>query len=39
VTRLASPDVPAMPFSPPLEKAYIRDKDDIRAAIDKLAAF
>ena len=39
VTRLASPDVPAIPFSPPLENAYIRDKDDIRSAIDKLAAF
>lgn len=39
VTRLASPDVPAMPFSPPLEHAYVQDKNDIRAAIDKLAAF
>lgn len=39
VTRLASPDVPAMPFSPPLEKAFVRDKNDIRAAIEKLAAF
>lgn len=39
VTRLASPDVPAMPFSPPLEQAFVRDKNDIRAAIEKLAAF
>jgi 2-oxoisovalerate dehydrogenase E1 component beta subunit len=39
VTRLASPEVPAMPFSPPLEQAFVCDKNDIRAAIEKLAAF
>ncbi len=39
ITRLASPDVPAMPYSPPLEQAYVIDKNDIRAAINKLAAF
>lgn len=39
VTRIAGPDVPAMPFSAPLEGAYIHDRNDIRAAIDKLAAF
>lgn len=39
VTRLASPHVPAMPFSPPLEQAYLLDSDDIFEAIDRLAAF
>ena len=39
VIRLTSPDVPAMPYSPPLEKAFLIDKDDVRAAIDRLAAF
>ncbi len=39
VTRLTSADVPAMPYSPPLERAYLLDKTDIRAAIDRLAAF
>lgn len=39
ITRLASPDVPAMPYSPPLEQAFVIDKNDIRAAINKLAAF
>lgn len=39
VTRLASPDVPAMPFSPPLEQAFLINADDIFQAIDRLAAF
>jgi 2-oxoisovalerate dehydrogenase E1 component beta subunit len=39
VTRLASPDVPAMPYSPPLEKAFMMDQNDILKAIDRLAAF
>ena len=39
VIRLTSPDVPAMPYSPPLEQAFLIDQDDIRAAIDRLAAF
>lgn len=39
VIRLTSADVPAMPYSPPLEQAYLLDKDDIRAAIDRLAAY
>jgi 2-oxoisovalerate dehydrogenase E1 component beta subunit len=39
VVRLASPDVPAMPYSPPLEQAFLLHKDDIRAAIDRLAAY
>ncbi|MFW6074181.1 MAG: alpha-ketoacid dehydrogenase subunit beta [Chloroflexota bacterium] len=39
VTRLASPDVPAMPYSPPLEKAFIIDQQGILKAIDKLSAY
>ena len=39
VVRLTSPDVPAMPYSPPLENAFLIDQDDIRAAIDRLSAF
>jgi 2-oxoisovalerate dehydrogenase E1 component beta subunit len=39
IVRLAGPEVPAMPYAPPLEKAFLIDKDDILKAIDKLAAF
>lgn len=39
VTRLASPNVPAIPYSPPLEKAFLLNADDIFEAIDRLAAF
>jgi 2-oxoisovalerate dehydrogenase E1 component beta subunit len=39
IVRLAGPEVPAMPYSPPLEKAFMSDKNDIRAAIEKLAAY
>jgi 2-oxoisovalerate dehydrogenase E1 component beta subunit len=39
VIRLAGPEVPAMPYSPPLEKAFLIDQHDIRAAIERLAAF
>lgn len=39
VTRVASPDVPAMPYSPPLEKAFMIDQQGILKAIDKLAAY
>lgn len=39
IVRLAGPEVPAMPYSPPLEKAFLTDKNDIRAAIEKLAAY
>lgn len=39
VVRLASPDVPAMPYSPPLEQAFVMDRTDIRAALDQLAAY
>ena len=36
--RIAAPDTPA-PFSPPLEKAYIPQVDDIAAGLRELAAY
>ena len=39
VTRLAGPDVPAMPFSPALEQAFLPDADRIAAGLRRLARF
>ena len=39
VTRLAAPDVPAMPYSPPLEHAFMVDAEKIGAALRKLVAY
>jgi len=39
VTRLAGPFVPAMPYSPPLEAAFMLHPDKIAAAIRELAAY
>lgn len=39
VTRLAGPEVPAMPFSPPLEAMYMLDSAKIAHAIRKLGAY
>ena len=39
VRRLAGPEVPAMPFSPPLEALYMLDSDKIANAIRSLAAY
>lgn len=39
IVRLAGPEVPAMPYAPPLEKAFLTNADDIRRAIEKLAAY
>ena len=39
VTRLAAPDVPAMPFSPPLEKAFLIDAGKIETALTGLIRF
>ena len=39
VRRLAGPEVPAMPFSPPLESEFMLDTDKIAAAILSLAAY
>ena len=39
VRRLAGPEVPAMPFSPPLEALYMLDSTKIADAIRNLAAY
>lgn len=39
VERLAGPDVPAMPYTPPLEKAFMVNTDKIQKAIRNLAEF
>jgi 2-oxoisovalerate dehydrogenase E1 component beta subunit len=39
VTRLAGPEVPGMPFSPPLEAMYLLDAARISDAIRKLAQY
>jgi 2-oxoisovalerate dehydrogenase E1 component beta subunit len=39
VMRLAAPDVPAMPFSPPLERAFMIDAEKIGAALRRLIAY
>ncbi|MCI0813116.1 MAG: alpha-ketoacid dehydrogenase subunit beta, partial [Chloroflexi bacterium] len=39
VTRLAGPEVPAMPYSPPLEDMYMLSSAKIAEAIRKLAAY
>jgi 2-oxoisovalerate dehydrogenase E1 component beta subunit len=38
VARIAAPDAP-VPFSPPLEKAYLPQVEDVVATIDKLSAY
>jgi pyruvate/2-oxoglutarate/acetoin dehydrogenase E1 component len=38
VKRLAAPDTPA-PFSPPLEKAYIPQVEDVVAGLRELAEY
>jgi len=39
VARLCGPDVPAMPYAPNLEAAFMLDKEKIAKAIRKLAAY
>lgn len=39
IMRLAGPDVPAMPFSPPLEKFFMINQDKIEKAMRDLAEF
>lgn len=39
ITRLAGPEVPAMPFSPAMEAEYMLDSEKITAAMRKLAAY
>lgn len=39
VKRLAAPDVPGVPFSPPMQEFYMPNPDTIAAAIRELAAY
>ncbi|KXA43536.1 MULTISPECIES: alpha-ketoacid dehydrogenase subunit beta [Staphylococcus] len=39
IMRLAGPDVPSMPFSPPLEDEFMMNPDKIKAKMLKLARF
>ena len=39
VRRLCGPDVPAMPYSPPLEKEYMLSPEKVAAALRELAEF
>ena len=39
IARLCGPDIPAMPFSPPMERFYMLDPDKIATAMRRLAAF
>lgn len=39
ITRLAGPDIPAMPYSPPLEKFYMLSPEKIAEEMRKLAKF
>ncbi|MGC1687071.1 MAG: alpha-ketoacid dehydrogenase subunit beta [Candidatus Acidiferrales bacterium] len=39
IVRITGPDIPAMPFSPPLEKAWLLNTAKILAGMEKLAAY
>ncbi|MCZ0701790.1 2-oxoisovalerate dehydrogenase E1 component beta subunit [Natronobacillus azotifigens] len=39
IQRIAGPDVPAMPYAPPLEKEFMVNKDKIEQAMRSLAEF
>ena len=39
ITRVCGPDIPAMPFAPTLEEAYMPDTERITAAVRKLLAY
>ncbi len=39
VVRVTGPDIPAIPFSPPLEKFFLVNEDQIVAAMERLAAY
>lgn len=39
IWRVTGPDIPPIPFSPPLEKFFMVDKDKVLAAMEKLAAY
>ncbi|EPY13917.1 MULTISPECIES: alpha-ketoacid dehydrogenase subunit beta [Paenibacillus] len=39
IQRLCGPDVPAMPYSPPMEKFFMLNKDKVKEAMRQLAIF
>jgi 2-oxoisovalerate dehydrogenase E1 component subunit beta len=39
IMRVTGPDVPPIPFSPPLEKFFMVDKQKVLAGMEKLAAY
>ncbi len=39
IIRITGPDIPAMPFSPPLERAWLVNTEKILAGMEKLAAY
>ncbi|MFZ0637524.1 MAG: alpha-ketoacid dehydrogenase subunit beta [Candidatus Acidiferrales bacterium] len=39
IVRITGPDIPAMPFSPPLEKAWLVNTEKILAGMERLAAY
>jgi len=39
IMRVTAPDIPAIPFSPPLEKYFLVNPDKVVAAIEQLAAY
>jgi 2-oxoisovalerate dehydrogenase E1 component beta subunit len=39
IMRVTGPDIPAIPFSPPLEKYWLVNTDKVLAAMEKLAAY
>ncbi len=39
VMRIGGPEIPAMPYSPPLEKFYLVTPDKVEAKLRELAAY
>jgi 2-oxoisovalerate dehydrogenase E1 component beta subunit len=39
IMRVTGPDIPPVPFSPPLEKFFMVNKDKVLAGMEKLAAY
>jgi 2-oxoisovalerate dehydrogenase E1 component beta subunit len=39
IMRVTGPDIPPVPFSPPLEKFFMVNKEKVLAGMEKLAAY
>ncbi|MDG8483931.1 alpha-ketoacid dehydrogenase subunit beta, partial [Streptococcus pneumoniae] len=39
IKRLAGPEIPAMPYAPPMEKFFMVNPDKVEAEMRELAAF